>query len=869
MYISAQTTYDRSRVKVWERTKEGRVLQEYPSPLFFYVEDEDGKDQDYKGNKLQRLEFEEYDQYYNTAKRLKSSGKKVFESDIPLEYKVLSNHYYNDIEGTINVSFYDIEIDYDKTRGMPDIYNEPYAPINAISIYHKYSDKMIVLAVPPRPDITLASISKETRAIAEIRLFRTEIALLLAFLDEIEDTDLLSGWNSEGFDDIYVYNRIKMVLGDKHAHRLSFEGARKPYFQEKADKHKTKKNILVTSGRILLDLMQVMIKFEPGERDSFALEAVAEEILTDMPKLTYEGSLADLYKNDFDFFLKYNARDCEILKGLEQKKGYIYLSLLLAHMDSGLVKDVLGTIRLAEMAITNYCHHVLNIRVPDKQIDGDGSGEKFGGAIVLPPMIGEHKNIASIDVNSLYPSSMMSVNISYDTLLGQFTDNHKAFEEIANKSDKELTLVFDDGNVDVLPAKEWSKLFTEMKWSISGFGTVFSLHKFGIIPSLLKEWFTKRKQLKKQAFSALDNYNKCTDKEGTQAKKYYDEYQYYDLMQTVFKLKLNSTYGACGNRFFRWYDVRLAESTTKTGREVLFHMTKVVGQVLEGQYYYPNNSVIAGDTDSNYFKTHETDIELASQTAKKVAKAINDSFEEFCKEKFLLCDEFLGLFQVSQEVVAANSIFTHGKKHYMMHVVEKDGNKVDKMVVKGLQIKKTSTPKAMRKLLTDHFERYLKGTPWKEIGLSLLENREKILVDTDIEMLGIPQKINGLETYHDAYINNTKGITVPGGCRAAYYWNECLTTYGDKESMKMVSGIRGRKFYLKTESKKDKHKSIAIPVDIDIVPGWFKEHILPRVDKKMQIERLMDNVCESLLDAIGQILPTRKILLLDELVEYE
>jgi len=598
MYISAQTTYDRSRVKVWERTKDGRVLQEYPSPLFFYVEDENGEDTDFRGNKLQKLEFEEYDQYYNTAKRLKSNGKKVFESDIPLEYKVLSQHYYNDIDGTINVTFYDIEIDYDKTKGMPDIYNSPYAPINAISLYHKYSDKMIVLAVPPRPDITLKDISKQTKEVAEIRLFRTETALLLAFLEEIENTDLLSGWNSENFDDIYVFNRLKMVLGDKHANLMSFEGARKPYFQEKVDKHKTKRNILTTSGRVLLDLMQVMMKFEPGERDSFALEAVAEEILTDMPKLTYEGSLADLYKNDFDFFLRYNARDCEILKGLEQKKGYIYLSLLLAHMDSGQIKDVLGTIRLAEMAITNHNHHVLRIRVPDKQIDGDENAEKFGGAIVLPPMIGEHKNVASIDVNSLYPSSMISVNISYDTLIGQFTDNHHAFEQIVNKTDKQLTMVFDDGNVDVLSAKDWNELLNEMNWSISGFGTVFTMDKLGIIPSLLKEWFIKRKDLKKKSFNALTLYNETNDKDLSEAKKYYDEYQYYDLMQTVFKLKLNSTYGACGNRFFRWYDVRLAESTTKTGREVLFHMTKVVGNVLEGQYYYPNKSVIAGDTDS-------------------------------------------------------------------------------------------------------------------------------------------------------------------------------------------------------------------------------------------------------------------------------
>jgi len=296
------------------------------------------------------------------------------------------------------------------------------------------------------------------------------------------------------------------------------------------------------------------------------------------------------------------------------------------------------------------------------------------------------------------------------------------------------------------------------------------------------------------------------------------------------------------------------------------HVYDIIMKDEKYPYFFANNILVH---NSNYFKTHADTVEEASRIAKVVAKAINDSFPVFCQEKFLLKGDFLGLFQVSQEVVAANSIFTHGKKHYMMHVVEKDGNKVDKMVVKGLMIKKTSTPKPMRKLLIDHFERYLKGTPWKEIGLSLLENREKVLAGVDVEMLGLPKKINGLETYYDAYKNNISGITVPGHCRAAYYWNECLETHNDNESMKMVSGIRARIFHLKTESKKDKHKSIAIPVDIDIVPKWFIEEILPRVDRKMQIERLMDNVCESLLDAIGEMLPTRKTLLLDELVEYE
>jgi len=227
MYISAQASYDRSHVKVWERTERGRILNEYPSPLYFYLEDKDGKYRDYKDTKLRKLQFDNYDDYYNTAKRLKAQGKKLWESDIPLEYKVLSSHYHDKLTGTLNVGFYDIEIDYDKTRGMPDIYNAPYAPINAISLYCVHNGKMLVLAVPPDKNFKLEDVSKDVLDLGEVRLFNNEKQLLLAFIDEIDDIDILSGWNSEGFDDVYIYQRLKMVCGEEIANRLSFDKARK------------------------------------------------------------------------------------------------------------------------------------------------------------------------------------------------------------------------------------------------------------------------------------------------------------------------------------------------------------------------------------------------------------------------------------------------------------------------------------------------------------------------------------------------------------------------------------------------------------------------------------------------------------------
>jgi DNA polymerase elongation subunit (family B) len=870
MYISAQASYDRSHVKVWERTDQGRIIKEYPSPLYFYLEDPNGKYRDYKGTKLAKLEFDNYNDYYDSAKKLKAQGKKLWESDIPLEYKVLSQHYFNNKSTTnLNVAFYDIEIDYDKTRGMPDIYNEPYAPINAISLYSVHTGKMLVLAVPPDKNFKMKHVSKEVLQLAEIRLFYTEKELLLSFIDELEDVDILSGWNSEGFDDIYIYQRLKMVCGEEIVNKLSFDKARKPYLKDKQDTLGKVNPVLVTSGRCLIDLMLVMIKFEPGERDSFALEAVAEEKLPDLPKLEYEGSLADLYKNDFNFFLRYNIRDCEILKGFEEKFGYIKLAILMYHMDTGLLNDVLGTIRLTEMAIINYCHHTLNIVVNDKEIDGETSDKKFGGAFVLNPIVGLHEWVGSIDVNSLYPSSMMSVNISFDTLVGQFTDTDIAYENVIQKTDKKLSFIFEDGSVEFLTGKEWNSLLREMNCSISGYGTVFNLDKKGIIPSLLKEWFSKRKQFKNKSEEFEKKFLELESTDPNTAKKYQDEHKLYDLMQKVFKLKLNSTYGACGNRFFRFFDVRMAESTTKTGRQILYHMAKSISKFLDGKYVYPNEYVIAGDTDSNLFKTLENNYEACSKKAKDIADFINSSFNSFSQEHFLLSEDYLNIFKVSQETISDRCIFTKGKKNYMMHIVEKDGIKVDKMVTKGLQIKKTNTPKLIRKMLSQHFERFLKGEPWKSVGLSILEQREKLLnaEKLDLDRLGLPKRVNKLDEYIQYYQNGQKGVTITGHAMAAIHWNKCLEANNDKESMKILSGMRIKTFYLK--KKIGNFKSIAIPVDLKNIPKWFTEQIEPLIDRDEQIVRVIDQVCKPLLDAIGEELPTRKTLLVQDLVEFE
>lgn len=864
-YISAGTTYDRSEVIVWERGDDGRRYQKrYTAPYYFYVPDEDGEYEDIYNVKLTRLEFDDQPTFYQTAQRFKNEGVKVYESDISVEYKVLSTEYFGKIPGKLNTTFFDIEVDYDPARGFSSPAN-PYAPINAISIYHRHLECFKVYAVPPKTGKwTMDMIPDDLKALATIVLCKDEKELLMYILEEFEDSDIISGWNSEGFDVPYIYERLKKVYGEKTAARLSFADARPPKYKEVKGKFGKVEQVLQIFGRVHIDYMLLMKKFEPGERDSMALEAVTEVELPELPKLHYEGTLAQLYNNDFLHFLRYNIRDSECLKGFEDKKGFMSLAVILSHMDAGFIQDVIGTIKLTELSMINYCHHTLNMRVHDTNKDIDPSAGKFGGAKVLTPLVGLHDWVGSIDVTSLYPSAMRSINISPEVLMGQFTGKDDDFHHVMRRSDRELTAEMSDGEFLCMTAIEWADFLDENNYSLSGYGTMFDQSRQGIIPALLTSWFAQRKEYKKKSAEAQKEYLrlKAAGLPYTEVK---DQASYYDKVQNIFKLKLNSTYGACGNQHFKFFDIRLAESTTKTGQEILFHMARTIGQILEGEYSYPNASVIYGDTDSCYFKTHGENLEEAFHCANVIAKRINKSFPEFCERMFFCKGESRNIISVAQEIVANKGIFAAGKKSYMLRVLKLDGNDVDKIKITGLPMKKTTTPKPVRVKLAKYMERFMKGEAWDTVGVDFLKLKEDLEKSDDVTLLGLPRNVNNVEDYVARYNNAEAGLRVPGHVKAAMFWNKCKTEYNDNESLAIVSGMKIRVLYLTKPF--NGFTNIAIPVDLRAVPEWFNEHFLKLIDKKKQSVRLVNMPMKSVLLAIGEMIPTRKKLMIDDMFD--
>jgi DNA polymerase elongation subunit (family B) len=487
-------------VIVYERDAENkRIQQVYKAPYYFYVDDPDGEYNTIFGTKVSKLTFKNGRDYYGTRKSCKESGIQTWESDIPPEIRVLSNFYYNKPAMKLNITFWDIEVDYNLEMGFSSP-KYPYAPINSVSLFHQHRDEMVILCVPPPGQPwTAETLMEEVHAAHPlpteyktiIKVFPDERELLLEFLDQIEDTDLLSGWNSDFFDLPYTTKRIERTLGSTFVKRLSFTGAQAPQWNEVEFKKQI--NLVVNLyGRMSLDYMQLFRKYEPGERHSYKLASIEEEVGLNLPKLNYQGSLHELYHQDFPFFVRYNMRDSEILRGFELTLGYVDVASQMYHISCGQASHVQGTLKLAELAIVNYCHHVLKQVVPN--IERPDVDRKIDGAFVLLPQIGMHEQIGSIDITSLYPTAIRSVNISPEMIVGQFTATSEAHVGVINGTDELFLFEYDNETTETKSGAEWKQHLIDNKWSISGYGTVFSQEKQGIIPAVLSDWFATRKK---------------------------------------------------------------------------------------------------------------------------------------------------------------------------------------------------------------------------------------------------------------------------------------------------------------------------------------------------------------------------------------
>jgi hypothetical protein len=324
-YVDSMWDRDKDVIRVVERDpKKGRIFQDYPAKYVLYYPDAKGKYRSIYGDPLSKVSVKNYKEFQKETRI--HSGKKLFENDINPVFRCLEENYLGKDAPKLNVAFWDIEVDFDPERG----YSTPedaFMPITAISVHLQWLDTLVCLAVPPKT-LTMEQAKEQVKDFPNTMLFETEYEMLETFLGLIQDADILSGWNSEGYDMPYTVNRIIKVLSKEDTRRLCLWDQ----FPKKREYEKYGKKAITYDlvGRVHLDSLELYRKYTYEERHTYRLDAIGEMEVGES-KTQYEGTLDQLYNNDFRKFIEYNRQDTALLNKLDNKLKFIDLANTLAH----------------------------------------------------------------------------------------------------------------------------------------------------------------------------------------------------------------------------------------------------------------------------------------------------------------------------------------------------------------------------------------------------------------------------------------------------------------------------------------------------------------------------------------------------------
>jgi hypothetical protein len=427
---------------------------------------------------------------------------------------------------------------------------------------------------------------------------------------------------------------------------------------------------------------------------------------------------------------------------------------------------------------------------------------------------------------------------------GKFGSNE--FEFVMNKDiSHDIIVDWESGSTDVLSGAQIYEMIYESNqpWILSANGTIFTYEKEGIIPGLLKRWYAERKDMQAKLKVSINAGNKI-------------EEEYWDKRQLVKKILLNSLYGAILNAGCRFFDKRIGQSTTLTGRRIARHMAGKVNEYIAGEYDYLGKSVIYGDTDSVYFSAYpilKHDIQkglipwnkdTVVQLYDQIAEEVNATFPQFMLDDFHVPKSRGEVIKAGREIVADRGLFIT-KKRYAVQYYDKDGKRQDtdgkegKMKAMGLDLKRSDTPEFMQKFLEEILIKVLNGAQETEILDRICEFRTEFKARPGWEK-GSPKRANNIAEYQ-AKEKKAGKANMPGHVRASINWNTLKTMNGDKYSQQIVDGMKV--IVCKVKDNPLGYTSVAYPVDEMRLPQWFKD--LPFNHSEMEtsiINNKLDNL---------------------------
>jgi DNA polymerase elongation subunit (family B) len=661
----------------------------------------------------------------------------------------------------INVWFLDIET----STAEPGFPNIETADREITTIGIRIKNKVYSFGCKPY-------VAKESRV--KYILCKDEVDLLTKFMkfyaSSVFMPDVISGWNIEKFDIPYIVNRLRRVLGETKARKLSPWGILQEKVVEFWGKETT---IYLPLGVAILDYLPIYKKFTYNQQESYTLDHIAF-IETGKRKLDYSeyASLQELYEQNYEKFIDYNIADCDRVFDIDAKMKLVELIFAIAYDAKVNYEDTLGTVNIWDIIIHN---HLMDSKIVVPFKLGGGSSESIVGGHVKKPKDGMYHGVVSFDFTSLYPMLIRMLNISPDTYYGKIDLN----------SEQLLDMSYD------------TAYLKDEGLTLAANGTLFRVDKQGFLPFLMAQQFKLRDQYKKKMLAAKQAY------EHTPTREIENQIAQYNNAQMAKKIQLNSLFGAVANKHFRWHNSDLAEAITLSGQISVRFVTNRINKFLNEKFGTKDKDyIIAIDTDSCYIDmsgfttdpslTKLQSIELLDQTCKTVIQpVINQAIDQFSA----YLNAFEKTLDMKREAIADRGIWT-GKKHYVLNVWNNEGVQYaePKLKIMGLEAVRSSTPQMCRDAIKKSLSIIMNGT--QDDLIEYLEEFRQLYFSSDFDIISKPSGINGLAIYADPVTIYKK--STPIHVKGALIYNNLLTRTGlDKKHSPIFDKEKVKWCYLK------------------------------------------------------------------------
>lgn len=800
-----------------------RVNQKIPFQPTLYVR-ANNKDSKYKtlwGESLEKVKFSSMTEARDFVKQYKEVSNFPIFGNYNYGYQFISKLFPDTITFDITLmKIVTVDIETSTEYGFPDVRNAQ-EEIILITLQDFNTKRITTFGCKPY------LVKKEN---SEYVQCKDEFDLLRKFIDfwKSDYPDVITGWNSQLFDVSYISSRVIRVLGEKALEELSPWGVIR---QHEVPTARGRTQLAYDwQGISILDFMDLYKKFSYKMVENYKLDTVAKEELNDEKVKHKFTTFKEFYTGDWELFVDYNIHDVVLVDKLEDKLKIINLIMTMAYDAKCNYTDIFSSVRTWDCILYNRLLKD-DIIVHNPPAIDPAMDRQIIGAYVKEPEARGYDWVVSFDATSLYPSIIMTWNMSPETLVsGQkfLADDERSIQRLIDREFDTKDLIAKD-------------------YTITANGQSFRRDHKGIFPQLIEYYFSVRQVAKKEMLEAQEEYEKTKD------PKWLNVISSSNSRQMSAKILMNSLYGAMGNVYFRYYDIRIAEGITMTGQLIIRSVANKLNEFLNKEVKTENvDYSFYADTDSTYItlgalvnknlegKSKQQVVEvLEKYCSTQIEPTINDA----CDSLSYYLNAYQHKIKFKREIIADRGIWI-AKKRYAVNVYNSEGVTYDppKLKVMGMEIVRSSTPAPVRKALKEAVAITLtkdESTLRKFVG-----DLETHWHELEPEDIAFPRGVNGLKEYSDASTIFRKAT--PIHVRGALIYNHLIKVKElDKHYQYIQEGDKVKYLYLREPNPLGSH----VITFSGELPKELKLH--DYVDYDKMFEKSFLEPLNSLLSCIG------------------